>query len=165
MIAPQDGCSTASAQPKQNHDCAYTEACEFGPQPCMPLADILVLDSHYTNMSRLRIRLKKELGWEHKCSTCKNTEWNGQPIPIQIDHINGDHFDNRIENLRFLCPNCHAQTDTYCGKNMKICRNKKLKQQDSAISLTKQTDTQIPRPRKYICVDCKAELGHTMQRV
>lgn len=58
---------------------------------------------------------KKEL----KCECCGNTEWNGKPIPLEMHHINGNHFDNRIENLMVLCPNCHAQTDNYRGRNVK----------------------------------------------
>jgi 5-methylcytosine-specific restriction endonuclease McrA len=57
-----------------------------------------------------------ELG--HKCQICNLSEWMGQQIPIQIDHIDGDPDNNTRENLRLLCPNCHAQTDTYAGKNV-----------------------------------------------
>ena len=49
---------------------------------------------------------------------CGITEWNGQPTPTELDHINGVRTDNRLENLRILCPNCHAQTKTYRGKNI-----------------------------------------------
>jgi hypothetical protein len=52
------------------------------------------------------------------CERCGLDEWNGLPIPLELDHINGRSSDNRIENLRILCPNCHAQTPTYRGKNI-----------------------------------------------
>lgn len=54
------------------------------------------------------------------CVWCglKNT-WNGKPLKLQIDHINGNRYDNTLENLRFLCPNCHSQTETFCGLNKK----------------------------------------------
>lgn len=51
------------------------------------------------------------------CECCGGVEWMGKEIPLQVHHINGNHMDNRIENLQILCPNCHAQTETYCGKN------------------------------------------------
>lgn len=51
-----------------------------------------------------------------------NTEWLNEPIPLELDHINGICHDNRLENLRLLCPNCHAKTSTYRGKN----KNKKV---------------------------------------
>ena len=53
---------------------------------------------------------------EHKCEICKQTEWLGKPIPLELHHINNVKNDLRIENLQILCPNCHAQTDNYRGK-------------------------------------------------
>lgn len=83
-----------------------------------PLEDILVADSDYVYTDALRKRLLKEGLKKPRCERCGRVEWNGQPCPLQLDHINGDRTDNRIENLRLLCPNCHAQTDTYCGRNI-----------------------------------------------
>ena len=68
---------------------------------------------------KLKGRLIAEGLKQHKCECCGITEWNGKPAPIELDHINGNHHDNRLENLRILCPNCHAQTATYRGKNKK----------------------------------------------
>lgn len=61
-------------------------------------------------------RLIKERG--HLCEICKNTTWMSRLILIEIDHIDGNITNNKKENLRLICPNCHAQTDTYKGKNI-----------------------------------------------
>lgn len=67
--------------------------------------------------NKLRLRLLKEGIKEHKCEVCDITEWLEKPAPLELDHIDGNRHNHKIKNLRLLCPNCHAQTDTYRGKN------------------------------------------------
>jgi hypothetical protein len=75
---------------------------------------VLPSDAGRTNRSQLH-RALTEIGVPYTCETCGNTgEWLGQSITLQIDHVNGDWRDNRRENLRYLCPNCHALTETWC---------------------------------------------------
>lgn len=81
------------------------------------LCEILIKDSTYTNMNRLKLRLIKEGLKENKCEECGISEWRGKSLSCQIHHINGVNNDNRLENLQFLCPNCHSQTDTFSGRN------------------------------------------------
>jgi len=86
----------------------------------IPLDQILVENSNY-NRHNLKKRLISELGWSNTCFICKNNgTWLGKKLTIQLDHINGDSKDNRIENLRFLCPNCHSQTETFAGKQSRL---------------------------------------------
>lgn len=95
----------------------------FGKQTVSPnvkysLEEILIENSSYANISRLKSRLIKENKLEYKCEFCGNKgEWLGKPLVLQLDHINGVNNDHRIENLRFLCPNCHSTTETYAGRN------------------------------------------------
>jgi len=66
---------------------------------------------------KVKNRIIKEKLIEYKCSDCGNEgKYNGMPLSLHLDHINGINDDNRLENLRFLCPNCHSQTETYAGK-------------------------------------------------
>lgn len=93
------------------------------------LDEILIENSTYKNISRLKERLIKEKRLEYKCAICGNIgEWNGKRLTLQLDHINGKHNDHRIFNLRFLCPNCHSQTENFSGKN-KNKDNTELNQQ------------------------------------
>jgi len=79
--------------------------------------DLLVkrADGRRTIAHRLR-RALLETGRGHQCGACGLIpEWNGRRLVLQVDHINRDFLDDRPDNLRFLCPNCHSQTDGWCG--------------------------------------------------
>lgn len=83
-----------------------------------PLVEYLVENSAYST-SYLGQRLRKEGLLPYECSVCGISEWRGEPISLELDHVNGQPRDHRIENVRFLCPNCHAQTPTWRGRKKK----------------------------------------------
>ena len=76
--------------------------------------------SEVTSRTTARHRLLREGGGAGSCQTCGVSEWMGASLVLQLDHINGINNDNRRENLRWLCPNCHSQTSTFCGRNKAI---------------------------------------------
>ena len=77
------------------------------------LEDVLVENSDYSRHA-LKKRLLKEGLLKNKCAKCGIKEWNNKSLIMVLDHINGINNDNRIENLRMLCPNCNSQTSTFC---------------------------------------------------
>jgi 5-methylcytosine-specific restriction endonuclease McrA len=77
----------------------------------IPDAEVFVENSTYAP-SHLSKRLLK-LGWKYCCKECNIEKWNDKPLTLHVDHINGTNSDHRLENLRFLCPNCHQQTSTW----------------------------------------------------
>jgi hypothetical protein len=86
----------------------------------IPIENILVENSTYEWTSNLKKRLYDENFKERKCEKCgQNEMWYGEHISLILDHINGVYNDNRLENLRILCPNCNATLSTHCGKNVK----------------------------------------------
>ena len=84
-----------------------------------PLSEVAVENSTY-NRGHLKDRLIKDLKWEYKCKECGQGDmWKGKKLTLELDHINGVNNDHRLENLRFLCPNCHSQMPTNKGANVK----------------------------------------------
>jgi hypothetical protein len=74
--------------------------------------------SEYSKTESLKPHLIRERG--HQCEKCKTVEWQGEPVPLEVEHSNGDRTDNRKKNLELLCCNCHALTPTWRGRNAKI---------------------------------------------
>jgi predicted nucleic-acid-binding Zn-ribbon protein len=86
----------------------------------IPMEKILVENSSYLNRSRLKKRLISEGVFKYKCVKCGNEgEWLKKKLSLTLEHKNGVFNDNRMENLCFLCPNCHSQTKTFAGRNKK----------------------------------------------
>lgn len=86
-------------------------------QPRVSLEQALVAGR--PTLSGLPRRLLAEGLFKRECAKCQLTVWQGHPIPLELEHKNGDNTDNRIENLELLCPNCHALTPTWRGRNIR----------------------------------------------
>jgi hypothetical protein len=131
---------------------------KYSGHPKYTLEQICVENSSYVNCQRLMKRLKRELGWKHKCSSCENTTWTikGETyqIPLELEHINGNHFDHRLDNLTFLCPNCHTFTPTYKGKNLN--RGKKGQIPEEVV-VKKGKDTSSSKEHNK-CLECQCDI-------
>jgi hypothetical protein len=91
----------------------------------IPLAEILDGKHPSYQTNKLRIRLINEGFKEHICENCGINDWLNLPISLELDHIDGNRTNHKLDNLRILCPNCHSQTSTYRGKNVEP-RNRKV---------------------------------------
>ena len=85
--------------------------------PKIPLDEILNGQHPHFQTFKLKNRMLKEGILQNLCSVCGISSWNGQLLNMELDHIDGNRTNHKLENLRLLCPNCHAQTDTYRSKN------------------------------------------------
>lgn len=107
-------CNMYGIEPPKNQSRGIKKAQSFIRQP---YSEILVENSTYKWTKNLKDRLIRDGLLENVCYVCGQVPiWNGKPLTLQLDHINGVNNDNRIENLRILCPNCHTQTKTYGNK-------------------------------------------------
>jgi transposase-like protein len=101
--------------------CSFAAAVRRGDlmsrSQAMPIAQLL--SARTRNRTHVKARLLRAGLLENRCAECGLTEWRGAPIPLELHHVNGDGRDNRLENLTILCPNCHAQTSSWGGRNRK----------------------------------------------
>lgn len=95
-------------------------------------------------MSSRRSKLKQKLlstGIKYECVECGISEWKGKLLSLHLDHINGINNDDREDNLRLLCPNCHSLTETYCGKNNRFSKTSKKVEDEVLLNSMKQSKT------------------------
>lgn len=124
------------------------------PEKARPIEDYLS-NKHSIQSHQLRKKLLNAGLFEHKCYCCGNIEWNQKPIPLELEHINGDHRDNNLNNLTLLCPNCHAQTETYRGKKLRKPKTEKHEVEIRKIE-RKKVERQVV---KQTCIDCNKDIS------
>jgi len=121
-------------------------------------AEAIFKGETFPSSHKLKYILLKSGLKEYKCENCGLEMWCGIPMPIQLHHIDGNHTNNSLENLQLLCPNCHALTDNFCGRN----KGKRRLHQDKIdmYHLCKNKDVSVPNNDKHYCMDCGKELRH-----
>jgi transposase len=91
-------------------------------RPNGALIETYLVRGRRTNRTHLKARLFREGLKENRCERCGIDAWLGDPLSMALHHLNGDGLDNRLENLIILCPNCHAQTPNFSGRNRRLRR-------------------------------------------
>lgn len=114
-------------------------------------SEVFIKDSTYSRQHLKERIIKKDL-IKYECSKCGNKgKWNGKLLSLHLEHINGINNDNRLENLTFLCPNCHSQTDTYAGKK----KRKQKKKCECGVEIYKTSK---------MCFDCNSKKSRKVER-
>lgn len=132
---------------------------------------IFCANSFYRHPSKLKKYLIEFNILEYKCEACGNTGiWMNKPLILEIDHINGIPNDNRLENLRILCLNCHSQTPTFRRNNKqkpesKVCLcGEKLTDAKRNCFICAPPSNYRSRKKDYFCMDCKIRLTRNRKR-
>lgn len=121
----------------------------------------LFVENSTTSRGSLKKRIIKDNLIEYKCECGNVGEWRNKKLTLQLEHKNGDTYDNRLENLCFLCPNCHSQTETFSGKNTK--KIKKLKNK-KPIEYKKCKCGKDISLESYSCINCNSISNRKVDR-
>ncbi len=104
-----------------NIDISHLEQNESNPLSSQRYTDEeIFIENSLISQSTLRAHFLKGEYQKYKCAICGISEWNHKPLTLRLDHINGNRTDDRLENLRWVCPNCDSQLDTYCNKGKSV---------------------------------------------
>jgi hypothetical protein len=112
-----------------------------------PIDECLV-KGREVNRTHLKSRLLAEGLKENRCERCGIGEWLGVPLSMALHHVSGDGDDNRLENLMMLCPNCHAQTPNFSGRNRRLRRLEAALVSAGAAPFERHTHRRLPLARK-----------------
>jgi hypothetical protein len=117
----------------------------------IPLEEILVENSTYSCNRVLKKRLIKEKLKVYKCECCGISEWNNKPITLELNHIDGINNNYRLENIEFLCPNCHSQTNNFRGKNKKKSAKRQVseKKYKEFLNMSEEEKNLLKEKNKY----------------
>lgn len=144
--------------------CAWNRGRTHPPAPRISSDTLFVVGDVFRSSHTLRNRVLQENLKPYLCEECGHPPlWNQKQLVLQLDHIDGNRLDNRLENLRFLCPNCHTQTSTWCSKNKKTgsvaqmarrhAQDVRQRTLESDVGSTPTRVTKFPK-LKLACFDC-----------
>ena len=117
----------------------------------------LFINDSTVNRQHLKNIIIKDKLIDYKCDKCGNNgEWQNEKLILQLEHKNGDTYDNRLENLSFLCPNCHSQTSTFSGRNSKRFKKEKT---DRRCKCGKEISSTA-----FMCISCNSKENRKVDR-
>jgi DNA-binding CsgD family transcriptional regulator len=108
-------CQSRFGFSRQSWNAAVTRGAIVARPHGLPLTELLV-DGVYRGRHNLKTRLVRSGLKRNECENCGLSRWRGRPLNVALHHVNGDRNDNRLENLKLLCPNCHSQTANFAGR-------------------------------------------------
>ena len=130
------------------HFLSKAEALALARGKVVVLTDEELFSLNSIDRKHVKARFMKRLD-VHECALCGITTWNNKPLTLHLDHVNGNSNDNNLANLRLLCPNCHSQTPTYCGRNLRVIHS---------INLCCDCNVEIHR-KSTRCVKCASNFS------